>query len=59
VLDLRAETFDLSGDSLDLPELTAQLRLPARDLGRLTVLFRRVGPARFVADKVAVPVAAR
>lgn len=59
LLDLRAETFNLNGGRFDIPELTAQLRLPARDLGPLTVAFRKVGPGGFVADQVAVPVAGR
>ncbi|MDP9239692.1 MAG: CopD family protein, partial [Actinomycetota bacterium] len=57
LLDLRAQTFSRGGAPFDIPELTAQLRLPARDLGPLMVQFRKVGRAQFVADQVAVPVA--
>jgi copper transport protein len=48
---------DGRGINRDVPELQAQLRLPANNIGPLPVTLARTGPGQFVANKVVVPVA--
>jgi copper transport protein len=48
---------DGQGINRDVPEVQAQLRLPANNIGPLPVTLTRTGPGQFVADKVVVPVA--
>jgi copper transport protein len=48
---------DGQGINRDVPEVQAQLRLPANNIGPLPVTLARTGPGQFVADKVVVPVA--
>jgi copper transport protein len=47
---------DGRGINRDVPEVQAQLRLPANNIGPLPVTLARTGPGQFVADKVVVPV---
>jgi copper transport protein len=48
---------DGQGVNKDVPEVAAQLRLPANNLGPLPVTLARTGPGQFVANGVVVPVA--
>ncbi|HEU5475955.1 MAG TPA: copper resistance protein CopC [Actinophytocola sp.] len=48
---------DGQGINRDIPEVQAQLRLPANNIGPLEVALARTAAGQFVADRVLVPVA--
>lgn len=47
---------DGRGINRDVPEVQAQLRLPANNIGPLPVTLAKTGPGQFVANSVVVPV---
>jgi copper transport protein len=57
--DVHVYTLTTSGGIREVAELTGALRLPARDIGPLTVPFTRAGPGHFAAYGVDVPIPGR
>jgi copper transport protein len=47
---------DPKGLNRDVPEVQAQLAMPANNVGPLSVALKRTGPGQFVAQDLAVPV---
>jgi copper transport protein len=54
-VDVHAYTLTHQGAVLDLPELTAELSLPGRDIGPLEIPLKKAGPGHFVASAFDVP----
>lgn len=57
--DVHVYTLTTAGGVREVPELTGDLRLPAKDIGPLAIAFTRAGPGHFGAYGVDVPIPGR